>query len=266
MKGYEPRDIYNMDETGLFYRTLPDRTLSIKGDECKGGKKSKDRITVSLCVNMVGDFEKPLVIGRAAVPRCMKNVKHLPVTWRYNRKAWMTTELFKEWITDFNKKMRKARRQVVLLLDNAPSHPKDLNLSNVKLVFLPANTTSRLQPLDQGIIQAIKQLYRKKLLRSVISKIDDNEQSSASSLSKSVNVLDAILWVSSAMNEVSGQTVQKCFLRCGFAATPEEESDDDDIPIAELVKLMKNAQKKITTCSEMTPEEFLKIDEDIPTC
>jgi len=85
VKGYEPCHIYNMDETGLFYRTLPDRTLSIKGDECKGGKKSKDRITVALCVNMVGDFKKPLVIGRAAVPHCMKNVKHSPVTLRYNR-------------------------------------------------------------------------------------------------------------------------------------------------------------------------------------
>jgi len=85
VKGYEPGDIYNMDKTGLFYRTLLDRTLSIKGDECKGVMKSKNRITVSLCVNMVGDFEKPLVIGRAAVPRCMKNVKHPPVTLLYNR-------------------------------------------------------------------------------------------------------------------------------------------------------------------------------------
>ena len=59
------------------------------------------------------------------------------------------------------------------------------------------------------------------------------------------------------MNEVSGQTVQECFLRCGFAVTPKDECDDDDIPIAELVKLMKNAQK-MTCCSEMTPEEFLK--------
>jgi len=68
------------------------------------------------------------------------------------------------------------------------------------------------------------------------------------------------------MNKVSGQTVQKCFLRCGFAATPEDECDDDDIPIAELVTLMKNAQKKMSSCSEMTPAEFLKIDEDIATC
>jgi hypothetical protein len=70
IEGYSARDIYNMDETGLFFRALPDNTLSVKGEDCKGGKKSKERITLSLCVNMEGDFKKPVVIGRAAKPRC----------------------------------------------------------------------------------------------------------------------------------------------------------------------------------------------------
>lgn len=69
IKDYKPSDIYNMDETGLLFRALPDKTLSIRGDDCKGGKRSKDRLTVMLCVNMEGKFEKPLVIGKAAKPR-----------------------------------------------------------------------------------------------------------------------------------------------------------------------------------------------------
>ena len=36
ISGYKPGDIYNMDETGLFYRALPDRTLAVKGQECTG--------------------------------------------------------------------------------------------------------------------------------------------------------------------------------------------------------------------------------------
>ena len=55
-------------------------------------KRSKERLTVALCVNAEGTFEKPLVIGKAAVPRCFRNlnVKTLPVMWRHNKKAWMT--------------------------------------------------------------------------------------------------------------------------------------------------------------------------------
>jgi len=47
---------------------------SLKGEQCKGGKFSKEKITVLLYRNMAGDMEKPLVIGKAAKPRCFKNI------------------------------------------------------------------------------------------------------------------------------------------------------------------------------------------------
>nr|XP_054762028.1 tigger transposable element-derived protein 4-like [Lytechinus pictus] len=39
--GYELRDIFNMDETGLFFKALVDSTLHFKGSDCSGGKRSK---------------------------------------------------------------------------------------------------------------------------------------------------------------------------------------------------------------------------------
>ena len=53
--GYGTKDIYNMDETVLFYRALPDNSLNIKNETCPGSKKSKEHITVSMCVNMEED-------------------------------------------------------------------------------------------------------------------------------------------------------------------------------------------------------------------
>ena len=38
-EGYALKDIFNADETGLFYRALPTRSMTVKGDEAKGGKK-----------------------------------------------------------------------------------------------------------------------------------------------------------------------------------------------------------------------------------
>lgn len=43
---YNPKDIFNADETGLFFCLLPDKMLEFKGVNCKGGKCSKDRLTV----------------------------------------------------------------------------------------------------------------------------------------------------------------------------------------------------------------------------
>ena len=67
---YAPRDNYNADETGLYFRALPDKTLKVRGEECAGGKKSKLRLTAMLCCNMVGEHEKDLVIGKAAKGPC----------------------------------------------------------------------------------------------------------------------------------------------------------------------------------------------------
>ena len=49
-----------------------------------------------------------------------------------------------------------------MFIDNCPAHPH-VSYSNVKLVFRPPNTTSKLQPCDAGIIKAAKANYRKKL-------------------------------------------------------------------------------------------------------
>ncbi|XP_064465861.1 tigger transposable element-derived protein 4-like [Ornithodoros turicata] len=46
--GYAPEDIFNMDESALFYRLLPHRTLAFRGEVCTGGKHAKERISVAL--------------------------------------------------------------------------------------------------------------------------------------------------------------------------------------------------------------------------
>lgn len=74
---YAEQDVYNADETALFYQMLPDKTHSMKGESCAGGKHSKVRVTVLLCTNMNGsDRRMPFVIGKSKKPRCFRN--HVP--------------------------------------------------------------------------------------------------------------------------------------------------------------------------------------------
>ena len=64
---FSPDNIFNADETSLFWKCLPDKTLSMKGEKCSGGKKSKERITVLVCANMSWTEKVPLlVIGKFA--------------------------------------------------------------------------------------------------------------------------------------------------------------------------------------------------------
>ena len=72
----------------------------------------------------------------------------------------MTSGIFKTWLNKFDKRMGRKDQKVLLFLDNATSH-SNLQLCNVKTKFLPANATSIMQPLDQGIILAMKRNYSK---------------------------------------------------------------------------------------------------------
>ena len=66
--GYKAEDIFNADETGLFYRSLPTRSMVAKGDKCKGGKSSKERMTVLLCCSAADESCFPLSSDVARSP------------------------------------------------------------------------------------------------------------------------------------------------------------------------------------------------------
>ena len=89
----------------------------------------------------------------------------------------MGSDIMESILWRLESKMCQEKRKVVLFWANATYYPETLqaSLTNVKLVFLPKNTTSRLQPLDAGIIRNFKHKYRKLLVPYVISCIDEGK-------------------------------------------------------------------------------------------
>ena len=209
LSGYDSRNIYNLDETGCFWRALPICGFVEKGKRCSGGKKSKLRFTIAFLVNACGEKEPPIVVWNSANPRCFRGFDKnaLPVKYYSQRQAWMTGEILESILSSFNLKMISQNRMVLLLLDNAGCHPVTLQgkYSNIKIVFLPPNTTSKLQPLDLGIICNFKVHYRRLFLQYIVAKIDT--ANCASDVISSINILMAIRWVALAWREVKATTI-----------------------------------------------------------
>lgn len=121
---YHPDDIFNADETTNFYRALPDKTLEFKTKAFHGGKVSKERLTALVCANMSGTEKLPLlVLGKSEKPRCFKHAKTLPTEYKANKKAWMTSKFFIEWVRKLDGKMSRRGRQIALVVGNCPAHP-----------------------------------------------------------------------------------------------------------------------------------------------
>lgn len=102
--------------------------------------------------------------------------------------------IFCEYLYWFNAPM--ANQKVVLLMDGFYAHESELQfvqaeegLANVKVLFLPPNTTSICQPLDQGIIKAWKAHYRRQWLTYMVKEFEADRDPD-----QTMNVLQAIRW------------------------------------------------------------------------
>ena len=74
IEGYAKEDVFNADETALFYRQLPKKSLVAAGDDTSGVKVMKERLTILLACSQTGEKLKPVVIGKSSKPRCFKNI------------------------------------------------------------------------------------------------------------------------------------------------------------------------------------------------
>ena len=229
MEEYESQNIYNADETSLFYKSLSNCTMSFDGEEVHGSKlhQSKDRMSLLLCTNMNGsEKSNPVLIGKAAHPTAQKKhsvtFKDLGVEYFWNQKGWMTGPVFDLWLTDWNNNLIKQNCYVLLLIDSAPGHIIG-KYSNIRIQFLPPNTTAKLQPLDQGIIKSTKYNYRTILMTKYLAGVESKQE--AKTIMKSYDFVVACQVLVEALDALIPENIQKCFLKAGFMSYVECEPE-----------------------------------------
>jgi hypothetical protein len=73
-EGFIPEQLFNCDETGLFWKKIPKRTYITREEKAlPGHKPMKDRLTLHLCGNASGDFKvKPLLVYHSENPRVFR--------------------------------------------------------------------------------------------------------------------------------------------------------------------------------------------------
>ena len=288
-EGLQEFQLYNGDETGLFWKSLPRNTQASKDLSSTPGRKiQKERISIMVCANADGSHRlKPVIVGKSAKPRALKDVmKKLPVEYHNNRSSWFTQEIVTEW---FHKSFDPAVRQhqanygvvpdevkAVLLLDNAPAHPATTKLCSkdgrIKAMFLPPNTTSLIQPMDQGVIESTKRHYRNFYLQQCLVVMedgmdeegyDDTRGKKTLQNFKDYTIKDAIYNWAGAWKKVPVATLRNAWCKVlKKPKTPAQRHDFEGFEVPAAVNMLAEAGQG--TIEEEEVEEWMGEDEGLP--
>ncbi|XP_064413472.1 jerky protein homolog [Latimeria chalumnae] len=280
--------IYNADETGLFWRCLPRNTLVCHDENSASGvKESKERLTVLTCANAAGTHKcKLLVIGKSARPRAFKGVKVFPVIYRSNKRAWITQELTSDWfdinfVVEAREHCRKVglpeNCKIVLLLDNCSAHPaaEAMATRNVFATYLPPNCTSLIQPMDQGIIWNMKCHYHSEFIRKLVN---HDGPDGYESFKKTFTIKDAVWCVARAWDAVSPLILKHAWHNIWPATMFSEDEDDDGASgdfkgfnisqekadIAELMRYVKGLSDVVPDLNEDDVKKWIDCDISAP--
>ncbi|XP_065756244.1 tigger transposable element-derived protein 1-like [Phocoena phocoena] len=200
---YLPKQVFNVDETGLYWKRMPHQSYIRKEKKVLSGyKAAKDRLNLLFCGNASGDIKlKPLLVNHSENPRALENIvkDSLPVVWKSNPKVWVTQAIFQDWffhhfILEVEKYCleKNVPFKIILLLGIALCHPPFMGdfYPNI-IVHLPPNTSSLIQPMDQGVIATFKKYHLCHTFPQAV-KASDESGTTLSQFWKDYNIYKAI--------------------------------------------------------------------------
>lgn len=176
-------------------------------------------------------------------------MKHPPVNYKASKSAWMTSRIFEEELRKWDSELKGEK--ILLFVDNCPAHPAIIDLQNIELCFLPANTTSVLQSMDQSVIKSLKSHYRQRLLMALVE----------SNGNLKITILDAIQMISSAWADLTDKTIRHSFKHAGWLEEQVSTEDDDEWPLAVWARQFELP----TTYASQALQDFENIDETVAT-
>ena len=112
--------------------------------------------------------------------------------------------MFEERVKVVDRNFGPQKRKITVIIDNSPAHPDVPALDWVELIFLPPNTTSITQPMNQGIIRSLKAKYRSLTVKKQIDALEKGNQ-----LPK-FSILSAMSMLTKALNSIPEITFTNC--------------------------------------------------------
>ena len=180
--------------------------------------------------------------------------------WTSNKTAWVTKTNFEHWFRNsFIPEVREylAKKnlalKVLLLLDNYKSYDESLQVANpdVEVIFLPPNTTSLIQPLDQSVIATLKSYYLRRVVKSMVQKVNLHRSCEnfapdnvVKNFWRSFFIVDSINFVNESWKGIKSTTITGSWEKI-FPSIPNVNQETNQAEFPEVVQEIVNLAREV---------------------
>ncbi|XP_028031706.1 tigger transposable element-derived protein 4-like [Bombyx mandarina] len=261
--GVKDEDIYTADEVGIYYNPSKGRVKKPAGKKFIQGYV-EDRLAIFMCVNATGTDRKKLLVCGSDDPllHSYRDADTLPVTYIRHANAHFTTQMFEGFVKYWNKELQMNNRRAILVLDRATVHTK-LQLSNLKLVFVPWKAYNGLIPVRNGIFNRFKDEFRRLF-------ITEKAMNVVRGVDRRTTSLEALYMIMKAWERTPNCAISRSFVNLGFDVqepkieenlTPKVCENDEEI----MCKLLRDYDVDTYYTELPSLDNFLNVDEELLT-
>ncbi|XP_042217906.1 tigger transposable element-derived protein 1-like [Homarus americanus] len=228
---YTDDQVFNMDESGLYWKKLPSKTFLVMSASNESEEHEKD----------LADHEM--------------RVKQF---WKlFNVKK--AVDFLLEGIPGGRQRQAVAgeAQSVAVALENATGAAQIMRQAtidelsdNIKVLFLPPNTTSLLQPMDQGVIAAFKAYYLRHTFKKLIAATEegDDKASVPQQLLRKEISADVEELLESHCEDLSTEDLQQLVAAGEIEDAEDEEVQDAkprELPTSLLTSILREVDKQL---------------------
>jgi DDE superfamily endonuclease len=231
----KPANVYNADQTNVFYSMPSTYTLAQRGAKTVPikGANSTSRLTVMLCANMEGGKVPPYLIfkgsvkERAPINRELSTKDGHPQNMEYavQPKAWMDEAKMLDWIERVWKTHIQRQQPdgiSYLILDECRTHltakvKEAFEKCNTEVDYIPGGYTSKCQMLDVGVNRPFKNNITDEFTRWMI-------RTGSSKPSRQ----DVSRWIENAWNTITVDNIKNSWRKVGIICGENDRAEEGE--------------------------------------
>lgn len=274
---FDPRKIFTLSEIFLSHDLPLDKNYY--NDE-------SDFLTCMLCTNIDGTEKlDPLIIGRYENYPSFENKSSARISTQHgiiyhsNKKKWLTSTLFYDWLSILDKRLALTNRDIVLILDDSASH-RIINIKLERIRLLYTSSNQKFSPMNWGIENDFRLIFRILQYKVLIRKQKDLNMKILNKEEIKFTMIEIFDLIKKSWSLVSELTIQSSWKKSGilpniFTKNFVKKNLFDNQLETELFDLIEefkcNESWDVLTLLDLTIEQkinkiFLSNDEIVESC